>query len=670
MNNKRRTLFAQLTALISAIIIGTIIVMSYIGLESTKTILINQLKYLGTQILEQVDDVVYGYIDNMIIQLDIFMKDDDIKYLNSSEEEYQTRAESIQKKFGKLFDSIEGLENIYYADEYSENIIFTEDIWSIERVDFKNNSDWYIAAKNNMDEYYYTEPYIDEIKGNIVVTISKAVKDDSGNFIGAIAVDLSMDKVDAYVANISLMNSGYIVIADKEGRIVTKNGEIPHDENLILQLENWEEVVSNKNGNYYEKINEQDSYVVYNTDEKTNWKYIAVINENEIDRTFNIAKKVLIITALICLAISLLIVVFIVLKLIKSLGQINDVVRKLGEGNFKVRADVKSKNEIGELADNINKSIDNISELVRSVELTANEMYDSSNNIASISEETKASICEVSNAMDSVAVGASEQSKAVLSGIEAIGSLAESIREVEENSKHVSKAFTAAEELSNEGLNVLNTLIEKSEITKNNTHESSEAVSLMVGSINRINFISDAIAEITEQTNLLALNASIEAARAGEAGKGFAVVAEEIRQLAEQSRVSTDEIKEIITDIVKKSDITTSSMSESIRMLAEQDKSVENTKDIFNEIVKSIKSLTDSIEQIKNSINSMNSGKQIVMNGIEVIADKSQEVTSMSEEVTASTEEVNSTMTELTEYTDNLNLIAEELKQQLDKFEL
>lgn len=670
MKNKRRTMFAELTALISAIMIASLFVMSYIGLESTKVILINQLKYLGTQILEQVDDIVYGYVDNMTIQLDIFMKDDDIKNLNSSEEEYQAKAESIQKRFGELFDSIEGLENIYYADEYSENIIFTEDIWSIERVDFKNNSDWYIAAKNNMDEYYYTEPYIDEIKGNIVVTISKAVKDDSGNFLGAIAVDLSMDKVNSYVDNISLMNSGYIVIVDKEGRIITKNGEISHDENFILQLENWEEVVSNEKGNYYAEINGEDSYVVYNTDEKTNWKYIAVISENEIEKSFNTTRKVLIITALICLTISLSVAVFIALKLMKSLGKINDVVRELGKGNFKVKADVKSKNEIGELADNINKSIDNISELVKSVEATANEMYDSSNNIASISEETKASISEVSNAMDGVAVSASEQSKAVLTGIEAIGSLAESIREVEENSKHVSESFRAAEELSNEGLNVLNTLIEKSEITKNNTHESSEAVSLMVGSINRINFISDAIAEITEQTNLLSLNASIEAARAGEAGKGFAVVAEEIRQLAEQSRIATDEIKEIITDIVNKSDITTSAMSESIRMLSEQDKSIESTKNIFNEIVKSIKTLTNAIEEIKVSINNMDSGKQVVMNGIEVIADRSQEVTSMSEEVTASTEEVNSTMTELTEYTDSLNLIAEELKQQLGKFEL
>ena len=169
----------------------------------------------------------------------------------------------------------------------------------------------------------------------------------------------------------------------------------------------------------------------------------------------------------------------------------------------------------------------------------------------------------------------------------------------------------------------------------------------MAESINKINYISDAIAGITEQTNLLALNASIEAARAGEAGKGFAVVAEEIRKLAEQSKESTDEIKEIVSDISKKSGNSTTAMDESMSMLMEQDKSIESTKEIFNKIVDSIKGLAFSMKLINDSTHDMNGDKEIVTSEINEISNISQEVASVSEEVTASSEEVTATMNEL-----------------------
>ena len=197
-----------------------------------------------------------------------------------------------------------------------------------------------------------------------------------------------------------------------------------------------------------------------------------------------------------------------------------------------------------------------------------------------------------------------------------------------------------------------------------------DVMSEMIKSIDKINYISDAIADITSQTNLLSLNASIEAARAGEAGKGFAVVADEIRQLAEQSKASTDEIKAIVAEITDKSQLAESSMIESEKIQNEQQTSINETKELFNNLSNLISDIIKSMNELNELNSNMTKNKDSVVSQMENIASVAEESAAAAEEVNASASEINDTMETIAKHTEKLDNIASELKVYIGQFKL
>lgn len=221
-----------------------------------------------------------------------------------------------------------------------------------------------------------------------------------------------------------------------------------------------------------------------------------------------------------------------------------------------------------------------------------------------------------------------------------------------------------------DGINMLDTLIEKADRTKENSEMTENMVQEVVKSIENIDYISNAIAAITEQTNLLSLNASIEAARAGDSGKGFAVVADKIRELSEQSKNSTDEIKGIIENINNNVKSAHNAFKDSKAIREDEERSIVETKALFTSILKSIHNLLDELKEINELNKEMFRNKDIVVKNMEDILEISKESASLSESVTASSIEVTETMSKLDGYTENLKDIANILKTELNKFTL
>lgn len=352
----------------------------------------------------------------------------------------------------------------------------------------------------------------------------------------------------------------------------------------------------------------------------------------------------------------------------KNIKGLVNAFKKVAGGDLTARVDINSKDEFGILSLDFNEMVENISDLMMKVNESAVTVLDTSAVLASISEETSASIGEVARAIDEVAHGASEQAQNSAEGATSISELAESLNQVEEATGLMGKMTNDATQLTVEGLSKMKTLIEKSDITKESTHRIAELIDDMKESTNKIDEISDTISKITAQTNLLALNASIEAARAGEAGKGFAVVADEIRNLAEQSKVSTVEIKAIIETIKGKSSLSVEAMGQTENSVEEQEVVVGEAKEVFNAITKAVAILSRKVKEIGEYSEEIAKKKENVVEQIENISAISEESASASEEVTASTEQITVTVDEISKYAGELQNLSEDLKARVNKF--
>ncbi|WP_154826864.1 methyl-accepting chemotaxis protein [Clostridium butyricum] len=667
-NKKRRTIFVKMALTNIVILLLSLFFVGYISHKKSKNAMENNLEITSLQILKQADKGFSEYLNKMTQELTILNKNVDIKDLEDPAQDYKKTQQYVQYALKSIKESLSGIDNVYYSAEHGAVIIDSE-ITDESKLSFRDK-DWYKKAKENTDKFIYSEPYVDAVTGNNVLTISKAVTGYNGEFIGVVGIDINLSEIETYIHDVSLLDYGYIVIADNNGKIVINNEKNKTFGENLSGFEFWDTLKNSNQEKTKWTNNGELTFVLQSIDEKTGWRIVGFVEEKEITEHLSSIRNTIFIAVAVFFTLGIIASLILTKTITEQIKKINIGVRKIATGNLRERIKVSSKDEIQELAENLNTALDSISGLLKEIDSTSEEMYDSASGIASMSEETHAAVSEVANAINEVSNGSTDQATAISNVTNTVDGLSNRIDDVDKNINNILNLSEVTDKLSDDGLKVLNLLIEKSVVTKQNTQESSSNVKEMTDSIKNINQISDVISGITEQTNLLALNASIEAARAGELGKGFAVVAEEIRKLAEESKDSTDKIKSIIKEVNQKSIRFVDSMEETVNILNEQDESINNTKNIFIEIAESIEPLVEAIRYISNLTDKINNDKENVKKEIDNISVISQDVASVSEEVTASAEEVTATMDELTEYADKLDGIAENLKEKLNKFEL
>lgn len=650
-----------------------LIITGFASYNQSKSTLSNKLTLTSSQTLAEINDGLNEYLNGFFEKVILTATNPGFSNIDSSNEPgipnngSENNNAMIIEVLKSVKDSSSDILSIYYGTESGKYFNYPEDQMP-EGYDAKTRP-WYKQALENKGQVIITAPYVDALSGDNLITIARTVEKD-GKVVGVVGADLTLSTIADKIATKKVGNSGIVFIAEASGNILAHPQKNLISTNYASKLSFWDQAKTKESGFVEYSIDGENKFGVFETNDMTGWKLLASLDEEELlNDTQSILDANLIIIAIMAI-IAILMSLLLSRGIAKNIAKLMDVFSKAANGDLTVKIKALTKDEFKDLANSFNSMIDNISTLMKNVTKSSNTVLETSVNLASMSEEVTASVSEVTRAIEEVSQGATEQALNAQSGVAQMDELSNGMDKVSANSNEMDKISLETKQLSSKGLDMIGTLIEKSNKTKQSTDEVNHIVQDMNISTKQINTISETIVSITEQTNLLSLNASIESARAGEAGRGFAVVADEIRKLAEQSKASTEEIKSIINTIQEKSDIAASAIKSTEIIVNEQDIAVAQTQEIFNEILNMIETMITKVDEIKTSINDINDKKEATVLKIENISSISEETAAASEQVTASSEEITATMEEFTRHSAELEKLANLLSDEIKKFKI
>ncbi len=366
---------------------------------------------------------------------------------------------------------------------------------------------------------------------------------------------------------------------------------------------------------------------------------ISIQLKNELLKTIALTLAVVLVLAVATFFISRLLVS-------RPLALVDLAVARIARGDLRNTVAYESGDELGSLADGINKMITQLRGMVVQIRGTADLLTGSSTRISSDSQQLASSAQSQASTLEETAAAVEE----LTSSVELVASHAQNqATSVEQSSLSMKEMRTSAEDVSH----TLQVVSVSSQESVRVAHSGVDAVNATVNAIQSISENSEqigniltVISDIAEQTNLLSLNASIEAARAGEHGMGFAVVAQEVSKLAERSASSTREIKKLISD---------------------SGQNVANGVKVAQGALEAINAIIAGAQDAHKAVGALSDRIQTQIQSIAAAAAAAESINEMSQGISAATEEQTTNARQVATAVENVNDLTQQAATVADR---
>ncbi|MHB9294570.1 hypothetical protein PilKf_00293 [Pillotina sp. SPG140] len=542
-----------------------------------------------------------------------------------------------------------------------------------------HDRDYVFAIFNDKLDSTVTDVFVSRNTQNPAFMIVQAVYDPQEQIRAALAMEVSLKRINALLGGISLGDSSYnsfVWLCDQNGLIFSAN--VP-DMAMSVNINMADDVIKSKGfsalahsiltekqtvGTYTDKTQREITVFTIEMSDRYPWRLGIAVPTADLFILLNDIIQLLIVVMSVAFIIFLGCAVLLGLWIAKPIQQVADHFKGLSEGDadLRLRFPTKRHDEIGAMISDFNIFLEKLSSIVRDMKTVQERLRSSSETLKNQTVIRSEATVQIKQLIGEIHTSLQEQDHAleisstavthiaqVMENLDILivdqaSSITEASSSIEEMTGIINTVFGAVNRINKEFVSLLKDSEQGMRI-QNTAMQCMQDITKHSDSLMEANAV---IGTIAEQTNLLAMNAAIEAAHAKEAGKGFSVVADEIRHLAETSREQSRAIGgklKVIQEAIK-ANMQASTDSERAfnqlhakitvtgDMIAQIKSAMEEEQIGSEQILVALKNINDITVKVRTNSNDMTTGNNVVVQSVKQLSKDSKIITTNAQEIT------------------------------------